>query len=105
MVFAKTDISSQIHSSDQCWPPMAGVVAYLPGQNGDPARKARLLISFGVISSKDGRWGAMFRESDPPTGLSAIEWLLESDDPVLCVDDALFLLGRQRELVTALGCT
>jgi hypothetical protein len=87
------------------WSAAAGSVATLAVTNNATERRARLHISFGSLSDADGPWAARFWETLAPSGVEPIEWLLISDSPIRCTEDALHLLLADPGLVTALSCS
>ena len=86
------------------WPAFAGIVADLVPKRGLPARRARLNISFGLLAQGTVLWGARFWEEVDLSGGERVDWLLDSQQPVRSVDDALRLLRRRTDLVVGYGC-
>lgn len=86
------------------WVACAGIVATLAPKNGTCARRARLLISFGPQACNAPLWGARFWEEDAPKNTRPVDWLLDSEQPVSCVEDALRMLRNRPDLATEFGC-
>lgn len=86
------------------WPATGCTVATLAATNGNPTQRARLHISFGLLAPERHLWGARFWEVDALPGSEPVEWLLVSEQPVSCIEDALQLLRARRDLVTRLDC-
>jgi len=83
------------------WPARACTVASLP--DGKGTRDARLNISFGPLA-QETHWGVRCWEQCGPSSTHKIDWLLDSPEPVLRVEDALRLLCSRTDLVTRLDC-
>jgi hypothetical protein len=83
------------------WPACACTVASL--SNGRRTRDARLNISFGPLV-QETHWGVRCWEQGGPSRAHKVDWLLDSPEPVLRVEDALRLLCSRTDLVTRLGC-
>lgn len=86
------------------WVACAGIVATLTPKNGTCDRRAHLLISFGLQAYSTSLWGARFWEDDAPKNTRPVDWLLDSEQPVSCVEDALQLLRNRPDLVMEFGC-
>jgi hypothetical protein len=86
--------------------PVGGLVLSLRGRDGQPARRAKLLISFGAIRlrspERPGRaagsdepidaWFIRAWEPTPPEGAEPLEWVLYHDRPVATLEGALAAL-------------
>lgn len=97
------DVNKRTTAARQ-WVASAGIVATLTPKNGTCARRAHLLISFGLQAHSTPLWGAQFWEEDAPKNTKPVEWLLDSEQPVSCVEDALQLLRNRPDLIMGFGC-
>lgn len=95
---------SGVRAKAQQWPAIGCTVATLAATNGHTGRCARLHISFGPLVQGVSLWGAHFQEVDALPEAEPVEWLLVSEQPVTCVEDALRLLCARHDLVTRLDC-
>ena len=82
---------------------LGGMYLDLRGRDGQPARRAKLLISCGPVRvrapERAGRvagagepidcWFIRIWEEDPPEGVEALEWVLYKDRPTESLNDAL----------------
>jgi hypothetical protein len=86
------------------WPALAGVVADVVVKKDVPLRRVHLLVSYACPPNDVWSKRARFWEADVHIDTESIEWLLESQETITCVEDALQLLRSRSDLVVWLGC-
>ncbi len=88
---------NSLFATARSWKPVAGKIVEIRGRGGRRARQARVLISFGRVSSlrvpKQYEpfpiWVVRVWEVDAPPGIEPLEWILATSVPVGTAADAL----------------
>ncbi len=90
------DTPAYLLTTARSWDPVVSKVIDIPARNGQPARQARVCVSYGQVTLRVPKgedpllvWVVRAWEVDAPADVAALEWILATSVPVKNAEDAL----------------